>query len=45
MLLCRFYPSKVRVIIEDVVKKNLEGKEYGGNSEAKAAVESIVRQI
>ncbi len=25
---CRFYPSKVRNIIEDIIKKNCDGKEY-----------------
>ena len=40
----RFYPSKVRNIIEEVVKKHLEGKEYD-QGQAKTQVENIVKQI
>jgi len=40
----RFYPNKVKVIIEDVITKNVADKEYD-QAQAKAWVENIVRQI
>ena len=40
----RFYPNKVKVIIEDVINRNVADKEYD-QVQAKTWVETIVRQI
>ena len=41
---CRFYPAKVKLIIEDVISRNVADKEYDQQM-AKTWVETIVRQI
>ena len=41
---CRFYPAKVKLIIEDVITRNVADKEYD-QQQAKTWVETIVRQI
>lgn len=40
----RFYPSKVRALIEEVLTKHLTDKEYD-HKMAQTQVETIVRQI
>ena len=41
---CRFYPSKVKGLIEEVVMRNLKDKEYD-HATAKTMAESIADQI
>ena len=43
-MLHRFYPNKVKVIIEDVITRNVQDQEYD-QAQAKTWVENIVRQI
>ena len=40
----RFYPSKVRAIIEEIVLRNVKDKEYD-HSAAKTQAEGIAEQI
>jgi hypothetical protein len=42
--LCRFYPSRVQHIIEEVIQMNLKDKEYDPEHAQKQA-EDIVNQI
>ena len=44
MYVCRFYPSKVKSCIEEVVLRNLKDKEYD-HATAKLMAETIADQI